>query len=117
MNYPDEIDQGLRNQMITLARRKEKRTLGYPNRWHPTHIPNPGELENFFTNKTAWEFFTSLLQNNHPVEIIKLKKPSGKKGYVLHKKMPDGQMLYIKVQLGPGKILGRSFHYSNSSKN
>ena len=42
-----------------------------------------------------------------------LRKPRGAKGYVMKIDLePGGVPLYVKVQLGAGKIIGRSFHYS-----
>ena len=53
------------------------------------------------------------LENGEEVEVIELNQPKGAKGYVmlidLGSDVPD---LYVKLQLGNGKIFGRSFHYS-----
>ncbi|MYB34705.1 MAG: hypothetical protein F4X92_06205 [Gammaproteobacteria bacterium] len=70
-------------------------------------------LDEYFTNEAAWELIASKLEANHPVEIIELQKPMGKKGYVMIISLePDKPPLYIKLQLGSGVIYGRSFHYS-----
>ena len=54
-----------------------------------------------------------MLEDGHPVEVMRLDKPPGAKGYVMKIDIePDRPKLYIKLQLGSGKIIGRSFHYS-----
>ncbi len=46
-------------------------------------------------------------------EVVELKKPSGAKGYLMKIDMePKMPKLYVKLQLGSGKIIGRSFHYA-----
>ena len=43
-----------------------------------------------------------------------MQEPRGAgRGYVMKIDVgsPDGRKLYVKVQLGEGKIVGRSFHY------
>ena len=47
------------------------------------------------------------------MEVVRLSKPQGAKGYVmkiaLASNLPN---LYVKLQLGPRQVIGRSFHYS-----
>ncbi|HET6879183.1 MAG TPA: hypothetical protein VFI31_03445 [Pirellulales bacterium] len=45
------------------------------------------------------------------VEEVLLQSPPGKKGYVIQVSL-NTRSVYAKVQLGSGKIIGRSFHYS-----
>ena len=70
-------------------------------------------LDTHFTPSTAWELIATRLENGEEVEVIELNQPRGAKGYVmlidLGSDVPD---LYVKLQLGAGKIFGRSFHYS-----
>ncbi len=40
-----------------------------------------------------------------------LEQPEGKTGYVM-KVLLGTKMVYIKLELGSGKVIGRSFHYS-----
>ena len=66
-----------------------------------------------FTDVGAWEFVTWLLEAGHPIEVITLDKPEGKPGYVLkYQANPSERVIYIKLELGSGKVIGRSFHYS-----
>ena len=75
---------------------------------------NPdGVLDTHFTDAAAWELIASRLEDGHPVEVVELRKPAGATGYVMKIDVEPGQpLLYVKLQLGSGRIIGRSFHYS-----
>lgn len=75
---------------------------------------NPeGTLNPYFTDTTAWEFIASRLESGHPVETVTLRQPPGATAYVMKIHVEVGQPeIYIKLQLGSGQIIGRSFHYS-----
>ena len=112
------IDQATRSQLVTLARRRDARIASFsrerPTDWRPTQVRNPrGVLDTHFTDSTAWELIAQRLEHGQEVNVIELRKPKGAKGYVmlidLGSDVPD---LYVKLQLGAGKIFGRSFHYS-----
>ena len=70
-------------------------------------------LDPYFTDSTAWDFIASRLEAGEEVEVIELQQPAGTKGYVmkidLGLEVPE---LYVKLQLGASKVIGRSFHYS-----
>ena len=85
-----------------------------PTDWRPQQVRNPhGELDTHFTDTTAWELIATRLENGHPIEKVQLHKPRGAIGYVMKIDLePNRPQLYIKLQLGSGKIIGRSFHYS-----
>ena len=85
-----------------------------PTDWRPGQVRNPnGRLDTHFTDPTAWELIASKLEEGHAVETIQLEKPPGATGYVMKIDIEPGQpLLYVKLQLGSGKIIGRSFHYS-----
>lgn len=88
-----------------------------PTDWRPGQVRNPdGILDTHFTDAAAWEFIASTLENGHPVEVVELRKPAGATGYVMKIDIePERPQLYVKLQLGAGKIIGRSFHYSDRS--
>ena len=70
-----------------------------------------------FTPAGAWEFIMELLKDGHPIEAIELDFPPGCTGYVL--KVPETAKqaeIYIKLELGPGGVWGRSFHYSEKDR-
>lgn len=112
------LSESIRSQLVILARRGKTRTTEFtrdrPTDWRPTQVRNPdGMLDGYFTDPSAWEFIAAKLEDGHPVEIVELNKPVGAKGYVMKVDMEPGMPpLYIKLQLGAGKIIGRSFHYS-----
>ena len=114
------ISEEIRHQLIVLAQTSKTRTSEpsrtQPTKWYPERVRNPnGELDNHFTDSSAWELVTNLLKSGHPVETIELKKPRGATGYVMLIDIEDNQpQLYVKLQLGSGQIFGRSFHYSDT---
>lgn len=113
-----ELDAATRRNLTRLARSRRTRTSAFtsarPTDWRPTQVRNPdGILDDHFTDSTAWELIASALADDHPVETVELRKPPGARGYVMLIDIEPGRpRLYVKVELGAGKVLGRSFHYS-----
>ncbi len=107
-----------RNQLALLARRADARVTAFskerPTDWRPQQVRNPnGVLDAYFTEAAAWELVAARLEDGHPVETVTLRKPKGATGYVMKIDLEPGwPRLYVKLQLGSGKIIGRSFHYS-----
>ena len=114
------IDKSIRNQLVLLSRRSGARVTEHrperPTDWRPGQVFNPeGILDSYFTDSSAWELIANKLENEHPVEVVELRKPPGAKGYVMKVDIESGKpQLYIKLQLGSGQVIGRSFHYSNN---
>ena len=112
------IDQATRRQLVTLARRRDARIATFsrerPTDWRPTEVRNPhGVLDTYFTDSTAWALVAARLEHGEEVKVIELRQPKGAKGYVMLIDLgSDVPELYVKLQLGAGKIFGRSFHYS-----
>jgi hypothetical protein len=68
-----------------------------------------------FTKAGAWAFIAHVLEERHdiPIEPVILEHPAGSTGYAML--IPLGErVVYIKLQLGAGQIIGRSFHYSHT---
>ena len=113
------IDESTRRQLAVLARRSSARTTEFsrdrPTVWKPEHVRNPDdELVPHFTDEAAWDLIASRLEAGHDVETVTLRKPEGSTGYVMKIDLdPEQPLLYVKLQLGAGKIIGRSFHYSS----
>ncbi|MCY4314299.1 MAG: hypothetical protein OXD44_11535 [Gammaproteobacteria bacterium] len=113
-----DVNEDIRKDLAMLARRRKARrtefTVERPCDWRPSQVRNPnGLLDEYFTNEAAWELIASKLEENHPVEVVELQKPKGKKGYVMVVNLEPGKPpLYVKLQQGSGVIYGRSFHYS-----
>ena len=86
-----------------------------PTDWRPTDVRNPqGLLNTHFTNPTAWDLIAARLENGEDVELVELNKPKGRLGYVMLIDLgPDVPQLYVKLQLGAGIVIGRSFHYTD----
>lgn len=109
------IDAGLRKELARLcvSRRTRKSSFSptMPTDWGPHHVRHP-ETGETFTDDGAWQFIAELLNRGHPVEVITLRKPPGKKGYVLICKGVEPESIYIKLQLVSGYVIGRSFHVS-----
>lgn len=80
-------------------------------RWNP-HLVIDHRTNEPFTDESAWMFTAELLENGHLVNVIKLRNPPGRTAYVLKVERTNAETIYIKVQLGAGIVLGRSFHDS-----
>ena len=108
--------ESIRRELAVLARRKKARVVTWspemPSDWRPYQIRNPSSGLPF-TEEGAWHFIAELLESGHPIEEVILHKPPGKRAYEMHVELgPALPKLYIKLQLGSGKVIGRSFHYS-----
>lgn len=111
------IDAAIRHQLVVLIRKGRydaRFSRSRPTEWEPTRVRNPeGSVDGFFTDETAWTFIADRLEQGEIVEPKVLDKPPGSKAYVMKIEIgSDVPMLYVKIQLGSGKVWGRSFHYS-----
>lgn len=112
------VSEATRKELAVLARRSSARVTRFsasrPTDWRPQQVRNPaGVLDDYFTDPAAWELIATKLDEGHPVEVVPLRNPPGRTGYVM--KIPlDGvhPPVYVKLQLGSGRVIGRSFHYS-----
>lgn len=110
-----DVPAPIRREAAILARRKRARSVKFtrdaPCDWSPQSVIN-AEDGTPFTPESAWEFLATKLDDpNQTVEWIELRMPPQAKALVMV--VPNrGRPIYIKVQLGAGTILGRSFHYS-----
>lgn len=122
------LDRGLtsisvetRRQLALLARRSHARKTAFspqqPTEWRPFEVRRPeGGFSPYFTDGAAWELIADKLEEGHEVEVVELRKPPGATGYVMKIQLePNASLLYVKLQLRGGQIVGRSFHYSNRS--
>lgn len=110
------IDDSTRRELAVLARRPRARGTAFgstrPTVWQPRQVRNPdGGLP--FSDTGAWDLIASKIESDHDVEVITLEKPPGATGYVMKIVLePTAPLLYVKLELRSGRILGRSFHYS-----
>lgn len=111
------IDDSIRHQLVRLVRRAARTsafTRARPTDWRPWEVPNPdGLLLPYFDDHAAWELIASKLESGHEVEAVVLDQPPGRTGYVMKIDLNPGRpRLYVKLQLGAGVVIGRSFHES-----
>ena len=113
-----EDKDSIRRQLVVLCRRKNARTslwsVSCPTEWQPSTVTDP-QSGSPFTDIGAWEFVADRLEDGQEIEPVQLDKPPGVTGYVLIIPLA-GRQLYVKLQLGSGKVIGCSFHYSNNSQ-
>jgi hypothetical protein len=104
----------IRHQLGLLCRRKGARTSAWtaekPTQWQPNSVINPQDGQPF-TDAGAWEFVADHLDSGHPITPVVLENPPGKVAYELVVSIGDSE-LYVKLELGSGRVIGRSFHYS-----
>ncbi len=107
----------IRREAAVLARRKHARSVHFssdaPTDWRPQTVINPDDGQPF-TETAAWDLIADLLERGEPLECVPLQKPLGKKGYVMTVFIGT-KPVYIKFQMGAGKIIGRSFHPGRSA--
>ena len=111
------IDLSIRHEIVTLVRRGARTsefTTARPTDWRPEQVPNPeGLLLPYFDDRSAWELIASKLESGHDVQTVTLEQPPGKTGYVMRIDLNPGRpLLYVKLELGRGEVIGRSFHES-----
>lgn len=82
-----------------------------PTKWHPTSLIDPRSGEPF-TEDNCWSYISEAIERGEPVEEITLRKPAGKRGFVLKLAGHDGVTIYVKLQLTSDRVQGRSFHES-----
>ena len=84
-----------------------------PTDWRPTQVLDPAGEGQCFTDDGAWQYICNRLEADHELKEVSLRKPAGKSAYVMQIRLDDTQPpLYVKLELGSGQVLGRSFHYS-----
>lgn len=112
------ISEDVRKELVRLARTPRLHgsefTKERPTDWEPMYVRDPtGGLFGYFTETGAWELISEKLETGHHVEQVTLEKPPGKKGYVMQIDLGDeNPLLYVKLEIVRGFVVGRSFHYS-----
>lgn len=109
------VSNDIRRQLARLAESRKTRTSVFsatrPTHWEPTNVPHP-QTGVAFTPDGAWEFVRQLIVGGAEIETIDLDNPPGRTGYVIKTAGWGNEKIYIKLELGSGKVLGRSFHPS-----
>jgi hypothetical protein len=91
-------------------------SLHAPTKWHPTSLLHP-ETGEPFTEDNCWSFVAAAIESGAPVEVMELKRPAGKRGFVMKLAGHETTTIYVKLQLLSDKVLGRSFHESRGPGN
>src|SRR5947207_14558095 len=110
------VDDSVRRQLGLLCGRARSRIVGSPRQgkpsdWRPGEVVAPDGQP--FTRVGAWEYIAELIDQGQPIREMELEEPKGKTGYVMEVDMgKDAPVLYVKLELGSGIVIGRSFHYS-----
>jgi hypothetical protein len=76
----------IRRDLARLCRSRKTRTTEFssrqPTQWQPWKMVHP-ETTAIFTEDVAWQFPADLLAAGESLKDVSLKKPPGKKGYVM----------------------------------
>ncbi|MEM6301293.1 MAG: hypothetical protein AAF749_06095 [Pseudomonadota bacterium] len=104
-----------RREMIALidnGRTTSRFSKKRPTHWSPYEVICP-ETGQVFTAFSCWSFVRQLLVDAHPMTVVRLDVPPGAKGFVMKVLGAEGcPEIYIKLQIGQGLLVGRSFHNS-----
>jgi hypothetical protein len=103
----------IRQELARLVGRPDTRRLAHPleRDWRPTTVLNPSCPDGQpFTTRNCWDFIYDSIQSGVEIEVKPMS--DGKTGYVLKVSLPQNRTLYIKLQIGCGYVIGKSFHYS-----
>lgn len=111
----EENFENIRHEMALLARQKRCRTSAFtpraPTEWQPHAVLD--ENDEPFTDAGAWDLVADLLECGYPIRSVVLRHPPGKRAYEMIVSLtPRPLEIYIKLQMGSGRVIGRSFHYS-----
>jgi hypothetical protein len=104
----------VRDELARLANSRRTRKLAYPSAldWKPTTVVNPDSPDGLlFTPFDCWDFIVARLRDEI-VEIGVITMHDGKQGFVMKIPAQPHGTIYIKLQIGCGCVVGRSFHYS-----
>jgi hypothetical protein len=110
----DASDQDRAQLSKRASSRKTRRSTFSPHaptKWHPTSLLHPDTGEPFTEDK-CWAFVAAAIDAGEAIEVMELKKPAGKRGFVMKLAGHEQTTIYVKLQLLSDKVLGRSFHES-----
>lgn len=64
----------------------------------------------------CWSFIAAAIAAGAPVDVIELRHPPGKRGFVMKLPGVGDVVIYVKLQLQSDIVLGRSFHLSSTGE-
>lgn len=109
MTPSDEHGQA-RQQLLALAGRRKARRYDWPRDWRPRSVRDP-ETGDLLSDEGAWEVIMRALEEGTPLHEVVLDNPPGRKAYTMDIPSQYGT-IYVKLRLGSGYVLAKSFHYS-----
>ena len=109
---PSIDPETFRHQLAVLCRGRRSRRMGFPRHWNAGCMSSAATGMRF-TDDEAWHFIADRIEEGHEIQVIDMDDKPGTHGFVLLVDVEGhDQPLYIKVQLGSGVVIGRSFHWS-----
>lgn len=114
---PDLVAE--RGALIRLCGSKRTRIATFtpemPCRWQPTQFTDP-RTRQAFTEDGAWSYIVVHLEAGVEIQELILDRPPGARALVLLLPGVNAQNIYVKLQICAGKVVGRSFHESETRK-
>ncbi|MHC6155299.1 hypothetical protein ACVSQB_26305 [Bradyrhizobium elkanii] len=103
--------------LIRLCGSKRTRIVSFsaemPCRWQPRQFTDP-RTRQAFTDEGAWSYIVEHLEKGAEIREMTLERPPGAKAFVLLLPGVNAEKIYVKLQICAGRVVGRSFHESES---
>ena len=109
MTVPANILQELIRLSAREATRRSEFSKKAPTKWNPGEAIDPRSGQPY-TPVAAWDRVHAELVAGCNLKKIPLDKPPGKFGYTFHFLDGANKRVYVKLQIGSGLVMGRSFH-------
>lgn len=110
----DATDQE-RRELARRASSRRSRRIGFtparPTKWNPGAVRSPIDGQPF-TLDGSWNFIADAINGGGVIEVIFLRKPPGKRAFVMLLDGVAGVRIYVKLEFLSDIVLGRSFHES-----
>ncbi len=94
-------------------KKSAKFTRDVPIDWKLNSVkdPHPNRFFDEFTRDNCWKFILEKTVEGHEIEEVEFDQPPGSKSYVMEIHIGANEpLLYVKLQVGRDKVIGRSFY-------
>lgn len=106
------VPETIREELVRLCSSSRTRNSVFspkaPTHWNASDARDADGQP--LTVNSAWDAVYAGLLSGCILTAVALDKPPGKTGYAFHLTDGAGQRIYVKLQIGSGVVLGRSFH-------
>ena len=106
------VPETIREELVRLCSSTRTRNATFspkaPTHWNASEARDADGQP--LTPNGAWDAVHAELLSGCVLTAVELDKPPGKIGYTFHLTDGMGQRIYVKLQIGSGVVLGRSFH-------